>query len=61
MSDPWALNRILTVLKIYLDSPIALAQRVRSGDVLVQKTSGTLHLLGAQPGELVGDKLLLSL
>ena len=28
MSDLWALNRILTVLKIYLDSPIALAQRV---------------------------------
>ena len=28
MSDPWALNRILTVLKNYLDSPIALAQRV---------------------------------
>ena len=60
MSDPWALNRILTVLKIYLDSPIALAQRVRSGDVLVQKTSGTLQLVAAQPGELVGDKLLLS-
>ena len=30
MSDPWALNRILTVLKNYLDSPIALAQRVRN-------------------------------
>ena len=30
MSDLWALNRILTVLKIYLDSPIALAQRVRN-------------------------------
>ena len=28
MSDLWALNRILTVLKIYLGSPIALAQRV---------------------------------
>ena len=60
MSDPWALNRILTILKIYLNNPIALAERVRSGDVLVQKTSGTLLLLGSQPGELVGDKLLLS-
>ena len=30
------------------------------GDGLVQKTSGTLHLVVAQPGELVGDKLLLS-
>ena len=33
---------------------------VLGGDGLVQKTSGTFHLLGAQPRELVGDKLLLS-
>ena len=33
---------------------------VPGGDGLVQKTSGTLHLVAAQPGVLVGDKLLLA-
>ena len=33
---------------------------VPGGDGLVQKTSVTLRLVVAQPGEFVGDKLLLS-
>ena len=58
--SPGLKNRVLTVLKNYLDSPIVPAQFVQSGDVLVPKTSGTLHPLGAQPEELVVDKRLLT-